>query len=171
MLHRDSIWVARGCFGTWLKSMKNRHLAAVAVGGSAVALVGIFTPWATWERSWLGGYFSGDISAWELMLDSRPIISTYHAFYWVALAGALMCFVAGMSAVASPRARVLWASMILGAIGVMLGSLWGLFIVEVESVVPHYAGYGYGLFLTFAGGAASLVAGALGRRRLSVSSL
>jgi hypothetical protein len=70
----ERIGVVQGCFGNWLKSMKNRHLAAVAIGGGTVALVGIFAPWATWERSWLGGYFSGDISAWELMLDSRPII-------------------------------------------------------------------------------------------------
>ncbi|MCX5991090.1 MAG: zinc ribbon domain-containing protein [Chloroflexi bacterium] len=134
----------------------------VAIIGAAVILVGFLTPWIT-----ISGWVSANISALDWIrgwsfggetLDRRGEV-------YLALIGVLLAVVGAISALASPKTKARWATLILlGGIASILAAVWGIVDIGSHADLGVSGGYGYGVYLTLIGGLLSLGA-LLGSRR------
>ena len=131
--------------------MAMRILTLIGLIGGIIALVGIFTPWATAS----GWGMSVSASAWDGIRDAAG------SYFTVALVGACIALVGALSALAAPRAKVLWAILAIGAILAIAGAAYGFADIYTGTEGGFLYGYGYGLYLTLIGGILALI-GALG---------
>jgi len=131
--------------------MAMRILVLIGLIGGILALVGIFTPWATAS----GWGMSVSASAWDGIKDSAG------SYFTVALVGACVALVGALSALAAPRVKALWAILAIGGILAIAGAAYGFFDIETGTEGGFIYGYGYGLYLTLVGGILALI-GSLG---------
>jgi len=133
-----------------------RILGGAGLIAGILALVGVFSPWATY----FGGY-GPNISAWDAMTGLT--IWDYRLYQiWAGLAfGAALVLLAGaVLAAVAPRAKAPWLMLHIGGALAIIGFAAAVSYVEDSS---GYGGYGYGLFLTLVGGLLGLT-GILGLR-------
>ena len=136
--------------------MVKRTLAVIGLIGGILALVGIFTPWAT------GGVLVGE---WIPMSASGWDIGSYST---VALVGACVALLGALSALAAPRVKALWAILAIGGILAIAGAAYGFFDIDTgpgwTSIghLPACSSYGYGLSLTLVGGILALIGALVG---------
>lgn len=128
-----------------------RILALIGLIGGILALVGIFTPWATASAPWI----SVSASAWDGIKDAAV------SYFTLALIGACFALLGALSALAAPRVKALWAMLAIGGILAIVGAAWGFFDIETGTGMGVSYGYGYGLYLTLVGGILALI-GSLG---------
>lgn len=140
---------------------QKRILGGVGLIAGILALVGVFSPWATgygWQESL-------SISAWDSItvatIGGRQI--PREAWACLVLAGAVLLLVAAVSAVAAPRAKVPWGTLAIGGALAIAGSGWGLSFVTTGTLLGDHLDRGYGLYVTLAGGTLGLI-GILGLR-------
>jgi hypothetical protein len=131
--------------------MVKRMLALVGLVGGILALVGIFTPWATAS----GGGMSVSASAWD------GIKETAVSYFTLALVGSCVALLGALSALAAPKVKALWAILAVGGILAIVGAAWGFSDIETGAEMGLSYGYGYGLYLTLVGGILALI-GSLG---------
>jgi uncharacterized BrkB/YihY/UPF0761 family membrane protein len=141
----------------WITDRK--IVARVALVAGVLALVGVFSPWATYP----GGY-SPNISAWDAMTglttgDNAPL---YLVWAGLALGAALILVAGAVYAIAAPKAKAPWIIVHVGGALVIAGFVGGLCDIR-DGGVTNFSGYGYGLFLTLIGGVLGLI-GILGVR-------
>jgi hypothetical protein len=132
--------------------MVKRTIALIGLIGGILALVGIFTPWATAS----GWGMSVTASAWDGIRESAGSYCT------VALIGACIALVGALSALAAPRVKVLWAILAIGGILAIAGAAYGFFDIETGTEMGFLYGYGYGLYLTLVGGILALIGALVG---------
>ena len=141
--------------------MAKRILALIGLIGGILALVGIFTPWATGS---VGG-IPVSASAWDGIKDSAV------SYFTLALVGACVALLGALSALAAPRVKALWAILALGGILAIVGAAWGFFDIETGTgvrleegigYIPVTSSYGYGLYLTLVGGILALIGALVG---------
>ena len=138
--------------------MAMRIIALLGLIGGILALVGIFTTWAT------GGVLDPKLGEWIPVSASGWDIGSYST---VALVGACVALVGALSALAAPRVKALWAILAIGGILAIAGAAYGFFDIDTGpgwypiGHVPACSSYGYGLSLTLVGGILALI-GALG---------
>ena len=132
-------------------------LAYIGLIAGVLALVGVFSPWATYP----GGY-SPNISAWDAMTGLT--VWDYRLYLvWAGLAfgGAILALVGAVSAVADPKAKAPWVILHVGGALAIAG--FAAAVSDIRDGGFGYPGYGYGSFLTLAGGLLGLT-GILGLR-------
>jgi len=152
--------------------MDKRILAVIGLIAGVLALVGIFTPWA--KVSALGTSVSA--SAWDSVINARIMGVEIERYDWtcIALAGAILTLVGALSALVSPKTRMLWVILAIGGLLAIIGSAWGFSdISHIPSggilsggifgggILGVSVGYGPGVYLTLVGGILGL-AGVLG---------
>ncbi|MBM4462074.1 MAG: hypothetical protein FJ012_01900 [Chloroflexi bacterium] len=126
--------------------MDKKTLGGLALVAGTLALVGVFTPWAThhWVRH---------LSAWDAMTGLE--LSDYSPLYlvWAGLAfGAAIILLAGaVFAIAAPKAKAPWVIVHVGGALVIAAFASGLSDIR-DGGVTVFSGYGYGLYLTLVGG-------------------
>jgi uncharacterized BrkB/YihY/UPF0761 family membrane protein len=139
-------------------------LAYIGLIAGVLALVGVFSPWATYP----GGY-SPNISAWDAMTgltvwDYR----LYQIWAGLAFGGALLLLGGALSALAAPRSKAPWVVLHIGGALAIIG--FAAAVSEIRDGGFGYPGYGYGLYLTLVGGILGLT-GVMGLRGTSSASL
>jgi uncharacterized BrkB/YihY/UPF0761 family membrane protein len=136
-------------------------LAYIGLIASILALVGVFTPWATDHPN---------LSAWNAMTG----LTYYHRDFrlyevWAGLAfgAALILLVGALYAVAAPKAKAPWVMLHIGGALAIAAFAAAVSYIRVPGSI---LGYGYGLFLTLVGGILGLT-GVMGLRGTSSASL
>jgi uncharacterized BrkB/YihY/UPF0761 family membrane protein len=120
----------------------------VGLVAGILALVGVFTPWATQH-----GGLRPNLSAWDAMTgvvvpgDNAPL-----HLVWAGLAfgAALILLVGALYAVAAPKAKAPWVMLHIGGALAIAGFVSGL--SDIRDGLTILPGYGYGLYLTLVGG-------------------
>ncbi len=139
--------------------MVMRIIALIGLIGGILALVGIFTTWAT------GGVLDPLLYEWIPVSASGWDIGSYST---VALVGACVALVGALSALAAPRVKALWAILAIGGILAIAGAAYGFFDIDTgpgwTSIwhLPACSSYGYGLSLTLVGGILALIGALVG---------
>jgi len=146
----------------WITDRK--IVGRVALVAGILALVGVFTPWSTHH-----GGLHPNLSAWDAMTglvvgDNAPL---YQVWAGLALGAALILLVGALYAVAAPKAKAPWIVVHVGGVLAIAGFVGGLSEIR-DGGVSVFSGYGYGLYLTLAGGILGLT-GIWGLRGLSSS--
>ena len=139
----------------WITDKK--ILGDIGLIAGILALVGAFSPWATYP----GGY-SPNISAWDAMTGLT--VWDYRLYLvWAGLAfgGAILLLLGAVSALAAPKAKAPWVILHVGGALAIIG--FAAAVSEIRDGGLGYPGYGYGLFLSLAGGLLGLT-GILGLR-------
>jgi hypothetical protein len=147
--------------------MAMRILAIIGLIGGIIALVGIFTPWATGGvLDPLGGeWIPKSASAWDGIKDSAV------SYFTLALVGVCIALLGALSALAAPRVKALWAMLAIGGILAIAGAAYGFFDIDtgpgwtlIPSIgdIPACSSYGYGLSLTLVGGILALIGALVG---------
>ena len=144
--------------------MAMRILAIIGLIGGIIALVGIFTPWAT-GGVLVGEWIPKSASAWDGIKDSAV------SYFTLALVGACVALLGALSTLAAPRVKALWAILAIGGILAIAGAAYGFFDIDsrpgwtlIPSIgyVPACSSYGYGLSLTLVGGILALIGALVG---------
>jgi hypothetical protein len=142
----------------------------MAVFAAVVAIVGVFTPWAS--ASWTSGEpaeaRSADGSGWDLMTASGDVEEGPEAYAILAFAGVFVLLLGALWALLDPLSKAAWFVAFAGGVAAIAGSIWGL--QSVNDIV--FAGVGSagvtitggsGQYATLAGGIAGVLAGIVGR--------
>ena len=141
-------------------------LAYIGLIASILALVGVFTPWAT------ARFGLPNLSAWDAMTGLRyfadwflyePAPRMYEVWAGLAFGAALILLAGALYAVAAPKAKAPWVMLHIG------GTLAIAAFAAAVSFIGYH-GLGYGLFLTLVGGILGLT-GVMGFRGTSSASL
>ena len=146
--------------------MGKQILGAVGLIGGILALVGIFTPWATLSTAWGG---SVSMSAWDSITEAEILgqPAERETYCLLAFAGSILALVGALLAVFAPSMKVPWAILVVGGVLAIIGAVWGLSDIETGSILGISVSYGYGLYLTLAGGVLAFLAflGAIAMRQ------
>jgi len=153
--------------------MGKQILGAVGLIGGILALVGIFTPWVTASISQLDGSVSW--TAWDSIIEAKifeglPMLEREverETYCLLAFAGSILALLGALLAVFAPAMKMPWAILVVGGVLAIVGAVWGLSDIETGSILGISVSYGYGLYLTLAGGILAFLAflGAIVMRR------
>ncbi len=151
----------------WFRS---RFIGAFAVIAAVIAIVGVFSPWAS--AAWTSGdpaeNRSADGSGWELMTAGGDVEEGPEAYAIIGFAGAWALLLGALWAMLDPLSKAAWFVVLAGAAAAIAGSVWGA--QSAGDIV--FAGAGnaavtisraWGLYLTLAGGIAGALASIVGR--------
>jgi hypothetical protein len=127
--------------------MAMRMLGLLGLIGGTLALVGIFTPWAT--ASYMG--LSESLSGWDCIKGDGE------TYCYLAFAGALVALLGALSSLAAPRAKALWTILAIGGILAIVGAAWAFSDIETGTMWGMSVSYGFGLYLTLVGGILALI--------------
>jgi len=140
--------------------LDQKALGVVGLIAGVLALVGIFLPWVK-----LSGWgMSVSASAWDSVTRATVLEGegvSREPWACIALAGAILILVGALSALASPRTRILWGVLVIGGLLAIAGSAWGFSAIPTVGILGISGGHGVGEYLTLVGGILGLV-GALG---------
>lgn len=154
----------------------SRLIGAFGVIAAVLAIVGVFTPWAsaTWSSGDPPEARSAAGSGWDLMTASGDVEEGPEAYAVVAFAGAFVLLLGALWALLDPLSKAAWLVALAGGVAAIAGSVWGG--QSVNDIV--FAGLGTGAaeitsgagqYLTLAGGIAGVLAGIVGRLGASES--
>jgi hypothetical protein len=169
---------------TVLTSSRFRLVAAIALVGCVLAVVGIFLPWASWTRSyqtprWYSApvtqYVSGTNSAWDYIRHGSPVNA--HIYQWLVLIGACVALIGALFSLGGQRLKVFWVASVIGSVLAFAGIVWAFADGTNLTGVPAQT-HEYGMYLTLAGSIIGVVGGLMGlvmlmdfyRRRVSPTS-
>jgi len=140
--------------------MKGRVAGLIGLIAGILAVVGLFTPWAT-----LSGWgASVSASAWDSVTNAKVMGEEVGREGWALLAlfGTILTLVGALFALASPKTKIAWGLLLTGGVLAVAGSVWAFSDIETGGALGVSAGYGAGLYLTLVGGLLGLIGGVLG---------
>lgn len=148
----------------------SRLIGALAVIAAVVAIIGVFTPWAS--ASWISGapaeVRSADGSGWDLMTASGDVEEGPEAYAIVAFAGVFVLLLGALWALLDPLSRAAWFVALAGGVAAIAGAAWGMQSVNdvvfagVGSATVTITGGG-GQYATLGGGIAGVLVSIVGR--------
>jgi hypothetical protein len=168
----DQVQICQGCGAALQMTLQQpdvlrigldkRILGVIGFIAGVLALVGIFTSWAT-VSVW---GMSASASAWHSVTRATVMGQQVEREAWacLSLAGAIIILIVALSVLASPRARILWGILVIGGLLAIAGPAWGFYDIPTAEIMGISVTYGIGVYLTLAGGILAL-SGVIGIRR------
>ena len=148
----------------------SRIIGFLTVMIAVVAMVGVFLPWvkATPIFGAPAETPSAIASGWDLMTESGDVQEGVEPYAILAFAGGVVLVLGAAWALADPQSKNSWATAALGGLLAIGGTAWGwqaLSSYAFLGVDPTDVtiSVGVGLYLTFGGGIAAVIAGIIGR--------
>ena len=149
--------------------INDRIVGFVALVASILVLVAVFTPWTAASAAAVG--LSADASAWDLVINAKVLGEEIGREAWacLALSGAVVVVVGSLLALAAPKTKIPWGILVIITGGLLsaASALWALSDIDTGTMLGFSVTYGFGLYLTLAGGIIALVAGLVGLVMLS----
>lgn len=140
-----------------------RTLGIIGFMAGVLALVGIFTAWAT-----VSGYgTSASASAWDSVTRATVMNQHIKREVWacLAFAGVILILVGALSALVLARTKITWSILAIGGLLAIAGAAWGFSAIPTGGIVgisSSYGvdlsqfgisvGHGVGVYLTLVGG-------------------
>lgn len=148
----------------------SRIIGVLVVLAGALALLGVFLPWAKAVPG-LGvppEAVSAAASGWNLMMGSGDVQDGAEPYAILVFAGGILLLLGAVWALIDPNSKTAWATTAVAGLMVIAGSAWawvalGDYVFAGVEAIEHSISHGVGLYLTIGGGVAGVLAGVVGR--------